>query len=224
MIGLRVERTFLDALDWPALFPAPVAWCLLERRARRMPVAHVNRESWLVHDSGVATLQPLIEPAHGLVAPLHAGPGIGLVRPGVVPGAHHPFHRSVLHVLEHARDAVAVAVVPAADEKARDFHALVLTLERRAIPELAVALLLLVSEHPRLRVEAVPEVRLVNHEIWRTGTRGEVHAHLPGIQMHDSVYEVHVILVEILRGIHRNDRFECGRVAHGHLDGVEPAP
>ena len=50
---------------------------LLEHGTGRMPLADVHREARLGHDARVATLQPLVEPAHRLVAPFHLRLRIG---------------------------------------------------------------------------------------------------------------------------------------------------
>ena len=87
VIRLRIKHLLADARDRPAIFVAPAARRVLEIRAGRMPVAHVHREARLLEDSGVDPLEPVIEPAHRLVPPFHARIRVGLVRPGVRPGA-----------------------------------------------------------------------------------------------------------------------------------------
>ena len=189
-----------------------------------MPLADVHGELRLLEEAGVASLQRLVEEAHDLVAPLDPGLRVGLVRPGVVPGPDDRPHRR-LHVLEHARDAVAVAVVPAADQEGRDADRRVVRLERGAVPERALALLLLVGEHVRRPVEALREERVVDLELRRGGDRArEVVAHLPRIDVHHAVDEVDVVLVEVVGGVHRHDGLERRRVPHRHLDRVEAAP
>src|SRR6187397_2552326 len=98
-----------------------------------------------------------------------------------------------MHVLEHPGDAVAVAVVPAADEEARDPDAVVASLRGRAIPERAVALLTLVRQHPRRRIEPVAKIRLIDHVVRGARTRiVEILAHLPGVDMDDAVDEMDI--------------------------------
>ena len=194
-------------------------------RAGRVPVAHVHREPRLFHDPGFAALQELVEEAHRLVAPLHPRVRVRLVRERVRPRPDHRLHRRALHVLEHARQRVAVAVVPAADQEPRDLDRVVALDERGALPERVVALLRLVGEHPRRRVEALLEERLVDAEIGRARERVvQVLAHLPRVHVDDAVHEVHVVLVEVVGGVDRDERLQRGRVAHRHVDRVEPAP
>ena len=189
-----------------------------------MPAADEHGEARLLQDPRVAALQPVIEPAHGLVPPLHLRLRVRVVGERVRPGADHRLHRR-LQVLQHARHAVAVAVVPAADHERRHADRVVALLERGALPERAVALLALVREHPRRRVEAVLEIFLVDRVVGRAGHEvGEVLAHLPGVDVHHAVHEVHVVLVEVIGRVHGDDRAERGRVAHRHVDGVEAAP
>jgi hypothetical protein len=214
----------LDAPDRPARLPAPAAGRVLQIRPGRVPVAHIHGEARLFEDAAVDTLQPMVEPAHGLAPPFHAGLRVGFVRPGVRPGADQRLDRR-LDVFQHARQAVAVAVVPAADVEGRDADALVLVARRGAVPERPVALLLLVGQHPRLGVEAILEISLVDHVVRRARPRVvEVLAHFPGVEVHDAVHVVDVVLVEVLGGVHRDDGLQRRRLAYGHLDRIEAAP
>src|SRR5690606_33750492 len=90
-----------------------------EVRTGRVPLAHINGKRRLVHDPGVAALQPVVEPAYRFVAPFHPRLRVGFMRPGVRPGTDPRLHRRV-EVLQHARQAVAIPVVPAAYVEARD--------------------------------------------------------------------------------------------------------
>ena len=70
----------------------------------------------------------------------------------------------------------------------------------------------LVREHPGLGVEAVAEIRVVDDVARRAGARVvEVHAHFPGIDVHDPVHEVHVVLEQVLGRVDRDDRLERGQ-------------
>ena len=151
----RVEHAIPDPRDRPARLGAPPARSDLEKRPRRVPVSDVHRQARLLHDPRVFSLEPLVVPADGLAAPVEPGLRIRLVRPGVVPRADDRLDRR-LHVLEHPRNAVAVAVVPAADEKARDLDRVVSHLQGRAVPERAVALLRLVGAASRAAGRSAP--------------------------------------------------------------------
>jgi hypothetical protein len=88
-----------------------------------------------------------------------------------------------------------------------------------------VALLRLVRQHPRRLVEALREVPLVEHVLGRAGHRvGEVLAHLPRVDVHDPVHEVHVVLVEVVGRVDRDDRLETRAGAASPCDRVEPSP
>ena len=42
--------------------------------------------------------------------------------------------------------------------------------------------------------------------------------------MHHAVDVVHVVLVQVVGSLDGDDRFQRGRIAHRHVDGVERAP
>ena len=144
VISVCVQCQFFGATDRPAVFPTPVAWHLIDN-ARRMPLANINCEPGFIHNACIIALQPMIEPANGLVAPFHSRLWIGPVRPGVRPGTHHALDWS-LKFFEHSRHAVAIAVIPSTDDKRRDSDAGVIGIERRPIPERTVMLLTFVYE------------------------------------------------------------------------------
>ena len=224
VIGLQVQHFVADPGDRPAVLVPPRAGRALQVRTGRVPVADEHRETRLVHDPGVDALQPLVEPAHGLVTPFDAGLGIRFVRPGMRPRSDDRLHRR-LQVLEHARHAVAVAVVPARDVQARDADVAISALRRGPVPEGPVPLLALVGHHPGRRVEAIAEVRLVDDVVRRTGAGiVEVLAHFPRIDVHDPIDEMDIFLVEILGRIHGDDRLQRRRTTQRHLDRIEPAP
>ena len=61
--------THLRAAILPAHF--------LQIRIRRMPMLHVNHQPRIMLHAGVASLQPVVEPAHRLIAPFDARPKSG---------------------------------------------------------------------------------------------------------------------------------------------------
>ena len=224
MVGCREVGAVLDPAQGPAVLPAPESGRMFEIRAWRMPGSDVDGQTWFIHDAGVLALEPLVVPADGLVTPLHAGIRVGLVWECMRPGTNHCLDRRV-HVFEHSRQAVAVAVIPAADVEARNLYAVILVARRGPIPERSVALLILIGQHPRLCIEAVFEIGFVDHVIRSPGPCVvEILAHFPGIEMHDAVHVVHVVLVEVLGGVDGNDRLEGRGIAERHLDRVEAAP
>ena len=224
VIGLRMHHPLLDTLHGPAVFPAPESRRSFQVWAGGVPLAYVDREARLIHDPGVDALQPLVEPAHRLVAPLHARLGVGIVWKGVGPRPDHRLDRR-FQVLKHPRQAVPIAVIPAADVEGGYLDLLVAVPQRGAVPEGAVSLLVLVGHHPGLGVKAVAEVRLVDDVVRGAGPGVvQILAHLPRVHVHDAVHEVHVVLVEVLGGVHGDDGLEGRRVATRHLNGVEAAP
>jgi len=103
----------------------------------------IKDESRIALDAVVHTLQPMVEPAHRLIAPFGARPvdaGVGAI---VIPGPDPGMHRSG-DALEHADDAVAVAVLEAADQEAGDRD--VFQAPDRSTPEWPVTLVTEVLE------------------------------------------------------------------------------
>ena len=226
VVGLRIQDPVADARDRPAVFVAPLARRVLEMRAGRMPVAHEDREARLVEDAGVFALQELVEPAHGLVAPLHAGPGIRLVRPGMVPGADRsPSPARSSRARACARCCRGSRRTSRRCERSgcgcrRSGRAARRgpSTARRAAAACARASRARCRSGSRKLASSIDVVR-------RAGARVvEVHAHFPGIEVHDPVHVMHVVLVEVLGRVDRDDRLERGHVPRRHLDRVEAAP
>ena len=83
--GKNVSRV---RICWrPGFLCAPVAGNFRDVRIRRIPVAHVNFEARLVHDSVLTSLQPVIPPARSFHAPFDGRAGLGVVRKSVIPRA-----------------------------------------------------------------------------------------------------------------------------------------
>src|ERR1019366_6203566 len=92
-------------------------------------------------------------------------------------------------------------------------------------PEFAVALMLEVEQGPGRGVEARAENFLVERVVGGSGHRGsEVHVEFELVEVHHAVDVVDVVVEELFGGIDGQDGFERGRMAHGHLDGIEASP
>ena len=192
--------------------------------ARGVPAPDEHRELRLVEDPGVAPLEPVVVPAHGFVAPFHLRLRARVMREIMRPGPDQSLH-GCFEVFEHARHAVAVAVVPTSDHEGGDADRFVILFERRPLPKRTVPLHPLVGHHPGFGVEAVLEVLLVDDVVGRAGPRiVEVLAHLPRIHVDDAVHEVHVVLVEVVGGADGDDGLEGRRISHREVDRIEAAP
>jgi len=98
-------------------------------------------------------------------------------------------------------------------------------LRSRSIPERAGARLALVQGQPGRRVEAVMEVVLIDEVVRRPGHRVcKVQLHFVGVDVHASVDEVRIVLVQVVGRHHCEDRLERRRVTHRHVNGIETTP
>src|ERR1700722_15099509 len=116
-----------------------------------MPVLHIDHKPGVVLHASVAAFEPMIEPAYGLVPPLHLRPEVRLIRAGGIPRNDDRFVCGFwFH--EHIGNVIAVTVLHAADQKTgnRNFA------ERPhpVPPERSVVLMLEVEYRPRRRVIA----------------------------------------------------------------------
>src|SRR5262245_46536447 len=103
-----------------------------------MPVLQVHNQFRIAQHAGVTSFQPVIPPAHSLIAPLDLGTRNRIVGKGVVPRADDCPHGS-FHVLQHLRYAVAIAVEQAADQETWDLDFVLRT--HWAAPESSVMLM-----------------------------------------------------------------------------------
>src|SRR5271168_2101488 len=150
----------------------------------------------IVLDAIIDALQPMIEPAHGLVAPLGARAVDALVREVVIPRTH-PRMDGRRHLLEHAYDAVSVTVLQPSDQKAGYLY--VLQPPNGGAPKGAVSLMSEVIERPWGRVHALRERVLVERKLRRAAPALiEVHGYLKFIDVHDAIHVVHVFREERL--------------------------
>src|SRR5579863_7626419 len=104
-----------------------------------MPMLHIDHQHGIALRAGVAALEPVVEPTYCLIAPLDLRPEIRFIGEGVIPWADDRFDRRFgLH--EHVGNVVAVAVLHAADQKARNRN---LTQGPNAVaPEWSIVLML----------------------------------------------------------------------------------
>ena len=75
---------------------------------------HIDHQHRIVFHSCVTPLEPVIEPAHGLVAPFDARTRHRIVRKRVVPRTHDCFDRT-LRLHEHVGHIIAIAIEQPAD-------------------------------------------------------------------------------------------------------------
>src|SRR5215469_7079102 len=123
-----------------------------------MPVLHVDHEPRILEHAAVPALEPTIPPADGLPPPLDAGTEIGIVRVRMVPWPDNRLQRS-LRLFEHVGNAIAIAILQAADEEAGNLN--FTQRPNRTAPEWAVVLVLEIEERPRRRVETWTQYILV---------------------------------------------------------------
>src|SRR5882757_308975 len=119
MVRLREENRFANIARRPSIFAPPCARNLDQIRIRSMPMLHINDQLRIPQHARVPALEPVIPPAHRLLAPLDLGAGDRVVRKCVVPGADDGLQWS-LRLLQHVGDAISIAVEQTANDKARD--------------------------------------------------------------------------------------------------------
>src|ERR1700727_3988934 len=83
-----------------------------------MPVLHINDESRILRHARITPLEPVIKPAHGLIAPLHLRARHCVIRKSMVPRPDDRLDRS-LRLHEHVGHVVAIAIEQTADQKCR---------------------------------------------------------------------------------------------------------
>ncbi len=157
-----------DPLYRPAVFPAPVAGDFFQCRIGRIIIANIDRKTRLLENARVLAFQPVIEPAYRFMTPFDSRLGPCIVRKIVVPGPDHRFDRCT-RVFQHARQAVAITVIPATDMKTRHTNFIVLPAGGSTVPERPVALLVHVGIDARLHIEAIFDPVVVHDEIRRAG-------------------------------------------------------
>src|ERR1700678_276904 len=111
-----------------------------------MPVLLIDDDSRILEYARVASLEPIVEPSHGLIAPFIHRAVVAAIREAMVPGTDPGFERR-LHFFQHAWNAVAVSVLQPADQEGGHFEGF--DRPQRCTPERAVALMLHVVERPR---------------------------------------------------------------------------
>ncbi len=79
---------------------------------------HENHEPRIFPNARVPPLEPVIEPAHRLIAPLDLGPEVWIIGIGMIPGPHNRLNGS-LRLHQHVGNVVAIPVLQAANQKSR---------------------------------------------------------------------------------------------------------
>jgi DHA3 family tetracycline resistance protein-like MFS transporter len=85
MVRLGKEDRVAHIVRWPDVFAPPFTGNVLEIWIWRMPVLHIDDQPGVVQHAGVSSLEPVIPPPDGLIAPFDLRAGDGVVREGVVP-------------------------------------------------------------------------------------------------------------------------------------------
>src|SRR3954462_12496121 len=116
MVWLQKECSVLVVARRPLIFAPPFSRHLLQIRVRRPPMLHVNHQPWIMLHSGVPPLEPVIEPPHRLVSPLHSRSEIGVVGEGMIPWSNYCFHRP-LRSHQHVHHIVAISVLHSSYKK-----------------------------------------------------------------------------------------------------------
>src|SRR6185437_12754329 len=137
-------------------------------------------------------LQPVIEPTYGLVAPFIQGSVVTAVRPRVIPGTDPGLQRRG-DLLQHAGNAVTVAIMQSADQEAGYMNRGQGTFG--AMPERAIALVLEVDECPGLGIHSRSD-DIGGETVIGCAAAAlvEVHGQLVFIDMEDAVEIVHVLV------------------------------
>src|SRR6516162_147053 len=122
---------------------APRPRNILRLGSRRVAVLQIEDHARIALHTVIDSFQPVIEPAHCLIAPFDSRSIDARVGSVVIPRPYPGVH-GCRHALEHTRDAVAIAVLKSADEETR-YRNVLQTPDRRS-PESAIALMTEVIE------------------------------------------------------------------------------
>src|SRR3954463_16130334 len=119
VIALKEERGVVGSGGRPSVFASPFSRHLGQVRVRRMPVLHVDHKPRIIFYASVASLQPVIEPAYGLITPLDARSEISIVRKRMVPRSDDRLD-GCFGLRQHVRNVVAISVLQPADQETRN--------------------------------------------------------------------------------------------------------
>src|ERR1700678_3346244 len=187
-----------------------------------MPVLLIDDDPRILEHPRVASLEPVVEPSHRLIAPFIHRAVVAAVREAMVPWTDPGLQRR-FHFLQHAWNAVTVSVLQAADQEGGYLQGF--DRPQRRAPERAVALMLHVVERPGWGVHAWADHRLVQAEVRRSGTPLiQIHREFEFIDVKYAVDVVHVFLEQLLGGGNGENGLERGGLPQRHLDRIETSP
>src|SRR5271156_4622967 len=167
MVRLEEERLRLHVRGWPGFLGTPLAGNFRDVRVGRIPVAHVQFETRLGHDSVLNSFQPGMPPARGLGTPFDRRTGFSFVRKSVIPRPDQSSYGR-LGMFEEARNGIAIAIEEAADHETRDRILRVMVWRHGCSPpKFAVALVMKIERKPWLDIEARRQRLFVGGKIGR---------------------------------------------------------
>src|SRR5258706_1313252 len=112
-----------------------------------MRMLNIDEEPRILEHTGIPPLEPVVEPTDRLIAPLVQGAVVAAIGKVMIPRAYPSLERR-FHLLQHSWNAVAIAILVAADQERGNLQLLDRMNNRRA-PEGVVALMFQVVERPR---------------------------------------------------------------------------
>src|SRR5438270_8790 len=95
VILLQKKRSLFRIFGRPDILTPPLSRYILQIRIGRVPVLHVDNKARVISNSGIPSLQPIIEPAYRLIPPLDSRAEICIIREGMVPRPDDRLDRSL---------------------------------------------------------------------------------------------------------------------------------
>ncbi len=159
----------------------PAALALRVTACWRGVVLHEETQHGLVHDAGVAALEPVVPPAQRLLQPADGGAGHADMRVFVRPGADEALARA-REIFAEAEDGATVSVGPARDRIDRHLDRRIILADRAMPPEGVAALMLepVLKPEPTLLEPLAPEAAPVRTARQRVGWQRVAEEHLTG--------------------------------------------
>ncbi len=196
---------------------------------RRRRILEPDPQPGLVHDPGVAALQPLVPPAQALLQEADLGAGLGEMRVFVGPGADQPL-AGRLQIGEQAEDRIGIAVGPAAHGIDGALDRAPVLADRAMLVEGVAALVPEPLQEPEAGLLQPPQPHLPpsladHRRVRRRGVDGEdgrAPAELVAEQA--AAHEMDVVGVAVVGGRDGDDSLQRRRPPRRHLQAVEAAP